>query len=317
MKPNRKFLLLVTRVICVTSPLAAGLADQAPPVAVSPTSIGDDEVYREGVRYLLGEGVEADAAKAFDHFRESAELGNVKARHNVGNMLINGQGTDPNPEEGARWVKMAAESGAALSQYLYGTLLIAGNGVSRDESEAVDWFRLSAEQRYPPAQGAMGEIYFFGREGEAVDYDKAAFWSEQAALGGVASAQNLLGNMAENGLGQPIDLKLAADWYQKAAERGDAKAQASLAIFLMGGLGGLDRDVEQAYAWLSVSADAGEITAQKLLEDLEPSMAPEELIEGKRRVILIRNRIGFFPMAAEDTAANAPAPTPDPEPSSL
>ncbi len=62
--------------------------------------------------HLLGEGVEKDAGKAFQMFKELADAyGDGDSLFQVARMMMGGEGTDQNPEEGFRYMAKAAKAG--------------------------------------------------------------------------------------------------------------------------------------------------------------------------------------------------------------
>src|SRR5262245_37117216 len=86
----------------------------APPPPPSPASIAETR-YRQGLRYLNGDGVAADPARAIEEFRAAA-----------------------------REIPDAA--------FLIGLAYRSGRGVARDDDVAVTWFRQAADRGHAEAQ---------------------------------------------------------------------------------------------------------------------------------------------------------------------
>jgi TPR repeat protein len=77
------------------------------------------------------------------------------------------------------------------------------------------------------------------------------------------------------------DPKKAVEYYRKCAESGNAKAKSNLGRVYAYGIG-VDKDVVMAWRWLKESKDAGEVTAVKLLGDLELQMNTVQRTEAER-----------------------------------
>ncbi|NCA70822.1 MAG: sel1 repeat family protein [Sphingobacteriia bacterium] len=85
-----------------------------------------------------------------------------------------------------------------------------------DYSTALAVWQVAAEQGDPTAQSMVGEILERGL-GRAPDHATAAQWYRKAAEQGFARAQFSLGALYEKGLGVPRDPVAALDWYRRAA----------------------------------------------------------------------------------------------------
>src|SRR5688572_23589890 len=81
------------------------------------------------------------------------------------------------------------------------------------------------------------------------------------AESGDAAAQNLLGEMYENGNGVPRDPAKAAHWYRLAAKQGLSEAQLSLGVLYENGEGVAQSDAEAA-RWYAGAAEQGNLFAQ-------------------------------------------------------
>jgi TPR repeat protein len=73
----------------------------------------------------------------------------------------------------------------------------------------------------------------------------------------------------------------AEEWYRKAAKQGHTKAQSSLGRLIGPEVQDPERRVE-ALTWLLVSAKTGEITAQKMLEEIQTGIKPDDLAQAQR-----------------------------------
>ncbi|MGO1120894.1 tetratricopeptide repeat protein [Rhodovibrionaceae bacterium A322] len=82
-------------------------------------------------------------------------------------------------------------------------------------------------------------------------------WFEELASQGDANAMYRLGQINEQGLGQPINLVEALRWYVKAAEAGHLGGQKKAAAFFHKGSVG-DAGLPAAMRWYRAAADQGD-----------------------------------------------------------
>lgn len=87
------------------------------------------------------------------------------------------------------------------------------------------------------AQHDLAAIYTAGHGGVAQNYQRAAFWFEQAAENGIANAAYNLGVLHHQGLGFAPDVDKALRWYKDAASKGHPEAQYNLGIAYIEGIG--------------------------------------------------------------------------------
>ncbi len=74
----------------------------------------------------------------------------------------------------------------------------------------------------------MAQNYYFGKNNYKEDYEKAAYWYNQASLMDHADSQYELGRLYESGLGVgKKDLLKALNWYEKSARKGSKNAAAA------------------------------------------------------------------------------------------
>ena len=119
------------------------------------------------------------------------------------------------------------------------------------EQKAYEAFFRSAKSGDVDSQMILGEMYLDGI-GIKADHEKAFFWLSKAAGHGDVEAQYLLGFMYENGLKVAPNIKRATKWYTEAALQGDVLAQYNLAIIYKEGKGEIEKDMKEAFKWLSM-----------------------------------------------------------------
>lgn len=134
------------------------------------------------------------------------------------------------------------------------------DGVEKDGEKAAQWYQKSADMNFSPAQYALGFCYENGI-GVERDMERAVALYEVSATQGNPEAQFCLGYCFEKGLGTVKDQSQAFVWYKKAAEQGHMTAQNNLAFCYKYGRG-TTKDPEEAFKWYKKSAQQGFPIAQ-------------------------------------------------------
>ncbi len=119
------------------------------------------------------------------------------------------------------------------------------------EAKASEEFFSAAKSGDVDSQMILGEMYLDGI-GVDIDHQKAFYWLSKAAQAGDIEAQYLLGFMYENGLKVQKNISRATKWYTKAALQGDILSQYNLAIIYKEGKGEVNKDMREAFKWLSM-----------------------------------------------------------------
>lgn len=162
---------------------------------------------------------------ALNEFRHAADRGNRLAQFNYAMMLLNGEGTAANVDEGRKWLLKAAEANMSHAQYLYGKMYDDGAFVTRDAAVAHEWFLKAAQQGHVQAELALANQFLDGR-GTPRDNARAFFWYKKAAEGGDMTAQYVTGSFYElGGDGVERNLNVARAYYAAAAAQGDPAAR--------------------------------------------------------------------------------------------
>ena len=277
------FLLLGLPVVRAADPVPA-LAPELPAAAER----GDaDAQYQLARAYLRGEGVVKDPQKAFELMKAAADQGNAEAIGGLGYFYSIGLTVPKDEKQALEWFRKGAEKGSAKSQFNLGNALLKGKGgagtdAEKSQQEALQWIKKAADQGLPEAGLAYGRFLYFGDHGLAKDYESAARYLKIAAAADIADAQNILGFMNNMGWGGPVDKVMAEQWFRKAALQGNLKAQANLGRIL----NPLSEDRKtriEALAWLLISAERGEVTARKELDDTVEGLKDGEMDAAKAR----------------------------------
>ena len=101
-----------------------------------------------------------------------AEKGNGLAMHDVGKMLLTGQGCEQNEEAAQEWFRKAYDAFFQMEQnskdpgywqYRLGKMHAVGYGVEQSYEEVIDWYEQAVQWRNPFAAYALGSMYCYGQ----------------------------------------------------------------------------------------------------------------------------------------------------------
>ena len=121
-----------------------------------------------------------------------------------------------------------ALDGNATAQLIVGLCYENGLGVEQNSETAMKWYELASEQKNAPAQVRLAYCYALG-------------------------------------LGVPKDAAKAVQLIQDAAGAGDPEAQFTLALYYSKGMYGLEKNLEESFAWMQKSAEQGYGQAERYL----------------------------------------------------
>ena len=120
------------------------------------------------------------------------------------------------------WLPLAQNDDLAAMRNV-ALLLRKGQGTTRDPERAIYFYERAAQGGLTSAQVNAAFMYLDG-DGIPQDYRKASFWFHTAAIAGVPVARYNLGVLYERGLGVEADQARALAWYTLAARSGHEKA---------------------------------------------------------------------------------------------
>ena len=172
-----------------------------------------------------------------------------------------------------------AETGDARAQFSLGLAYFNGRVVSKDLRKASIWFEKAAEQGHLSAQYNLGVLFVQGF-GVDKDFAQAAKWFRKAADQGDLTSQYNMGIFFRNGLGVPLDPSESLRYFASAASQGDPRAQFHLGQSILEG-DSIEQNLPEAYLWIKLSAAQGNKDARALLDELTPTMSPEDVFQGR------------------------------------
>ena len=172
----------------------------------------------------------APAATApIEKLTELASTGDAKAERDLGLKYLAGNGVQANENEAARWLMRAAYRGEPTAEFWLGTLYARGHGVPEDAFQANHWYEAAAKKGNRRAMHSFAVAYFQGW-GVEKNYSEAARWFRSAAELGFVDSQFNLASLYERGAGLPQSLTEAYKWYAIAAKGGDKESATRVGV---------------------------------------------------------------------------------------
>ena len=102
--------------------------------------------YELGMAYTLGDILEQDSVKAFEHFTRSAQQGYAPARYRLGVAYANGDGTEKDLAKAVEWYDKSARQGHTIAQRSLAIIYLNGQeNIIQDKPLALAWYNLLAE----------------------------------------------------------------------------------------------------------------------------------------------------------------------------
>lgn len=251
----------------------------------------DETIYLSQLESLSKEGWDAilskDPTESARWIYAAATYGHVDAQLHWAQMLLDGIGTDRDPEAAFRWFGIAARSKRADAINMLGRCHELGWGTPVDFSKAAEHYREAATKASDWARFNLGCLTLEGK-GVARDPDEAFRLFMSAVEQGHVKSLNMVGRCYENGWGCTQNMTEAIQWFRRSAEAGDFRGQYSYAQVLIeqGRLG-------EALPWLRLGIDQSHVElcremAKALSDHPEPRLREMAAYANARAVQLAR-----------------------------
>lgn len=231
--------------------------------------------------YENGIGVDEDAEKAMELYKEAANRGNAEAQRHLALECFAyfEDGPKQDVPRGRLLLMQAAESGDSDAQFFLGSALVCGEHFVRDVPAGLSWLEKAAESGSGHAMNALGLLYRDGTDGLEADPEKGVYWFRRGAEAGNGDAMENLGLACLAGDGISRDVNEARRWLERAVEQGNASAECSLGTRFSNGDFG-QKDWDEAVKWWEKAAEHGDATAMGNLGrfykgGLTPDCAPD------------------------------------------
>jgi len=112
-----------------------------------------------GVMYATGVGMKMDKKEAVKWYEKSAAQGDPVGMWNLAFMYIKGEGgLEKDYAKARNLFRSSAELGYANAQYDLGIVLLDGVGGEPDKADAVKWFKKAADQGNRDAKKILKEL---------------------------------------------------------------------------------------------------------------------------------------------------------------
>lgn len=245
-----------------------------------------------GYMYRVGMGRAVDEARMLDYYLQAAEMGNLRARTNVGTAFIRGQGVPPLPEEGILWYRLAASSGWTNAITALGDSFRRGVGVKQDHVEAARLYAAAADAGQIDAMSNLGRAYLAG-QGVEKDIERGLDLLLKATEMGNQYAPFFAGQVFLRGeKGVKRDSARALSLYELAARRGFEGAYLGLASgYLDGSLSGGKPDLRRAYFNALLATQFKADDAEKVRDEIAAKLDENAkgLVESEAELFIQQN----------------------------
>lgn len=206
-----------------------------------------DAIYELSLCYYWGQGVNADYDKVIDFIRQGLDKGCDNCLFLMGLVLHEGNGVDKDLDKAKFYYRKAID--ACSDKKIIGgaqgnlaNILWDESPLSEDKSEIVLLYESSMNNGSVISMENLGSYYYDGYNIKS-DYEKAYYYSRQAAQHNSTTVYTRLGYMCANGQGIKQDYKMAKYWYEMGVNCGVNGCINNLAVMYYNGQG-----VEQNYA---------------------------------------------------------------------
>ena len=216
---------------------------------------------------------------------EAAEDGDTDCMAELGQMYLNGEEVDEDPEQAVYWFRKMAEAGESNGMFNLGLHCAKGFGIARDFAQAAYWMEQAAEngdedapalaEKFrkaaaaepriasgdAQAQADLAAVYMFvgnslGQADPAEDYAIAFDLAKKAADQDNGDGIWTLALAYQHGRGVPANIDIAIELYERGAELGHAASQHSLACYYLTG-DVLEKDSKKGFELCMKAAQQG------------------------------------------------------------
>ena len=209
--------------------------------------------------------------KAIPFFEKAAEQEHDGAIASLATIYIDGQGVEQDFEKGLKYLQKGVNNGDVYLINYLGTLYLEGKGVPKDYEQAYTSFAIAAENGYPYALINLADCFEQGH-GTEIDIDEAVncylevldgdFDDDVKELADIEIKKYknhpaVLYHFSQNDTFEEPNQEKYVELLEKSAERGYPPAQYELGKNLEVGIGGFEKDVDKAKAWIEKAAELG------------------------------------------------------------
>ena len=130
--------------------------------------LDSEELFQRAKQYHNGTGVKQDLVKAVKLYQQSADMGNMKAKHNLALLHIAQEGGLTDKEQGRQMLEELIEAGVVNAMFNLGKLLQEGVLLAKDIDRGTQLLEDASHQGFGAASCQLGFCYI----NELKDSDK-------------------------------------------------------------------------------------------------------------------------------------------------
>ena len=183
-----------------------------------------------------------------------------------GTDALSAIGPSRDEQQALSYFQRAGELGYAPAQTVLGYFYETGMIVAADPGQALDWYKKAGKQNDHLGNWLAGRLYLKGGTIER-DLNAAEPLLQKSAFSGDPYGQYLLGLVKL----ERDDYPKAAQLFRQSAMQGLPQAQQQLGKLLKDGKG-VPANKFEAYVWMLISYDAGNLTVAEDLQELRSAL---------------------------------------------
>ncbi len=248
-----------------------------------------DQVYAEGMAYIIGDGVEQDLKKGGDLLLAAADAGSIDAMISLGYFCAYGTGSvfiedyekGMDPVYALEWFVKAANEGTeddketaaySIIETGYNYLLGKDERIPEDTAAAVMFFEEAEKLGVYEINDILGIFYTYGSVVER-NPDRALELFLEGARAGYKECEYTIEDYAYAyyaGTDEAIDINFGTSFqYYKALTAFDnTRAMYNVGLLYIYGLG-VSADRDEGIKWITRAASLGDDRAKEMLETLK------------------------------------------------
>ena len=257
-----------------------------------------------------------DLKAALAEYERGKDAGQMDCMLRTADFYLEGKGMEKDVDRGMTLLNKAAEAGNPVANFRVAAQLLSAEKPDRAQVlTGYGHLLAAANGNLVEAQNELGLLYLSGKLGIA-DSPAGVAWLTRAAQGGNAQAQNNLATLYERGIGGvQKNIENAGQLYSLAANQGHGPATLALARLINEGVG-TKPDPIKAWALATLAAERGEKDADALVKEIAAKLDEKQRAEAAKELEDIKSgKPSKKPDAKPDALkAGTPAPAPAPKP---
>lgn len=232
-----------------------------------------------GKLLMDGMGVKKDAQQGMIYMLKAADAGFPNAQYAAAQAYYQGNGVTKNAAQGFIWLVKAAHSGVSNAQYQLAKELVSGDGCDKNYDRATFWFgraiqsghTIAFKKEFDKTEGALyGSPYHAYLKGlkyyAEKDFEQALKQFNIVEKAGISEGKTMEGVILANKDYAKYNLNKGVKELKNAAKTDP------MAMYLLGAMyeagKGVDQNMEQAKAYLTKAAEAGNAEAMCYLGNM-------------------------------------------------